>query len=132
MRRCRKGDKQEKPKSLHAPQFRAMKEQKVKRKDGKPGKNVRQQRAGEHRQCGEEREAGNNDGQTPRPSAKPHHAQYQPNHPNGASGLQDEFGPEVKSLPEVDKQAEYGRPAGYEIPLVPAGEIAAGSYSSSG
>lgn len=104
MRRCRKGDEQEKPKSLQAPQFRGMKDQKVERKDGKPGENIRQQRAAEHRQGSEKREAGNDDGQSPRPGAKPQRAQHQPNHPNGASGLQDEFGPEMKSLPDMDKQ----------------------------
>src|SRR5262245_53754508 len=56
----------------------------------------------------------------------PDRSQHQPNHPDGASGLQDEFGPEAKSLPDVEKQPKYARMARHEVTLVPAGKIAAG------
>ena len=53
MRRRGKGNEQEQPKALCAPKVRAMKDNKMQRKDGHPGKNVGQQHAAQHRQCRE-------------------------------------------------------------------------------
>jgi hypothetical protein len=126
MGRSGKGDEQEKPKALRAPQVRTMKDQEIKREHGQTGKDVGQQHAAQHRQCGESGEPGDHSGQEPGPAAEPKRPQQQPDHPDGACRLQHELWPEMETLAHVQEQPVNRRPARHEVAFIPAGEISPG------